>query len=430
MIHIRRRTVSVPQRLISTLTLIGLVLSMTVSVGQPRVARAVSSIVTNTNDSGPGSVRQAILDANGAAGADTITFGVAGTITLTSGELPITSDIGITGPGASSLTISGNNASRIFNITAGTVSIAGVTLSQGNVGGAAGSAIVNRGVLTVSNGRFVNNNRSSAGTIWSDGTLTVQESTFSGNVANNGPGIYAGGIVTIERSTFSGNNADVSDGGAIYAAGTMTISNSTFSGNSGGLGGGLVTGCGSSAAVTIINSTFAGNTAGSGGGIYRCSGSVTTKNTVFANNTGGNCVGIVSAGYNLSSDSTCGGIAGDRINTAPQLGPLQNNGGPTLTHALLTGSPAINAGTNIGCPAVDQRAIQRPLGLFCDIGAVELQQPLIQLGNYAWPDAMELTLTPVSTGVTNASVDEHLALQDQSAWFKFKVQPGANVSVA
>ncbi len=74
----RRRTVSVPQRLISTLTLIGLVLSMALSVGQPRVARAASFTVTNTDDSGPGSLRQAILDANAAAGADTITFGVSG----------------------------------------------------------------------------------------------------------------------------------------------------------------------------------------------------------------------------------------------------------------------------------------------------------------------------------------------------------------
>jgi HYR domain/Right handed beta helix region len=352
--------------------LVLLVLSM---LGPVLVVRAATLTVTNTNDSGAGSLRQAIA---GAASGDTITFAVTGTITLTSGELAINKNLTIMGPGAGNLTISGNNASRVFNITAGTVTISGLTVSSGNSN--PGSAVDNNGALTVTSSIIKNNSGSCCGAIYSTGTLSVDTSTFSNNTANNGPGIYAGGPVTISNSTFNDNSTASDDGGAVFANGAMTIANSTFSGNStspGHLGGGLVTGCGSSANVTITNSTFFGNSAGSGGGIYRCSGTVTIKNTIVANNSGGNCVGVSSAGNNLSSDGTCSPIASDLANTNPQLGPLQNNGGPTQTHALLTGSPAINAGSNTGCPSADQRGVSRPQAGTCDIGAFEVVAPVV-----------------------------------------------------
>ncbi len=155
---------------------------------------------------------------------------------------------------------------------------------------------------------------------------------------------------------------------------------------------------------SILNSTIAYNQRGD---VYSAgpSASLTLKNTIIAHNTGGlwkNCNGsgtVTSQGYNLSDDYTCGTwftASSDLNNTDPLLGPLQNNGGPTPTHALLPGSPAINAGSNAGCPATDQRNVFRPQGGACDIGAFEtvfLHLPLV----FRWPGgaaqhALHLTL--------------------------------------
>ena len=192
----------------------------------------------------------------------------------------------------------------------------------------------------------------------------------------------------ISRSTINGNSANAG-GGIDNNSGTLTISDSTFYGNSANFnrgnafGGGIVSG-----AATISNSTFGGNSAqgslGSfGGGIY---GDVTLQNSIVAHSpAGGNCAGqITSHGYNLSSDGTCNFNAhGDLNNHDPLLGPLQNNGGPTHTMALLPGSPAIDGGNPSGCTdgqghllKTDQRGAPRPdredkVG--CDIGAFERQ---------------------------------------------------------
>src|SRR5207249_1910027 len=112
-------------------------------------------------------------------------------------------------------------------------------------------------------------------------------------------------------------------------------------------------------------------------------GSVRLKNTIVANNTGGNCSDpVVSLGNNLDSGNTCALTGpGDLINVNPMLGPLQNNGGPTDTHALAAGSPAVDAAANAGCPATDQRGAARPFDgngdgtPTCDIGAFELNIP-------------------------------------------------------
>ena len=117
----------------------------------------------------------------------------------------------------------------------------------------------------------------------------------------------------------------------------------------------------------------------------RNDGGTQLKNTITANTTGGgNCLGsIVSLGHNLSSDGSCSlNATGDLTNTNPLLGPLQNNGGQTPTHALLPGSPAINHGDNSGCPATDQRDVARPQAGVCDIGAYE----------YVFPDRLLLPL--------------------------------------
>jgi hypothetical protein len=170
----------------------------------------------------------------------------------------------------------------------------------------------------------------------------------------------------------------------------LTITNSTISGNSAsfkgfGNGGGIYNG---NATLTITNSTISGNSAGSfdgfGGGIYLSVGTLQIENTILnASGTGGNIFNnsgtVVSHGYNLSSDDGGGFLmgTGDQINTDPMLGPLQDNGGPTVTYQLLTGSPAINAGDpNFAPPPFnDQRGpgYDRVVGGRIDIGSFEVQ---------------------------------------------------------
>jgi hypothetical protein len=211
--------------------------------------------------------------------------------------------------------------------------------------------------------------RDARGGIFNQATLTVSNSTFSGNSASsgNGGGIENFGSATVINSTFSGNSS-AGDGGGIANFNTLTVSFSNFSGNSVESGS-------------------------SGGGIYN-QGTLTLKSTLLANeSSGGNCYiysgTVTSDGYNLSDDSTCTfltatGDQNDVTGAATYLGPLKNNGGPTSTIALLTGSTAINAipvsptdecTDAFGNPVLtDQRGVTRPQGTGCDIGAFELVQ--------------------------------------------------------
>ena len=172
------------------------------------------------------------------------------------------------------------------------------------------------------------------------------------------------GIVTISGVTITGGN--LAQGGGLSNGGTLTLTNSTVSGNT----------------VSCTASGGTNSCGASGGGIFHddegAPPSLTA--TIVANQlAGGDCdTGgdtITSNGFNLDSDGSCGlSGAGDQSVVDPLLGPLQNNGGPTQTHALLTGSPAIDAVTS-GCPppATDQRGVTRPQGTACDIGAYELE---------------------------------------------------------
>src|SRR5207302_984726 len=232
----------------------------------------------------------------------------------------------------------------------------------------------------------------------------------SGNHGSVGGGVYNDGYsgtatLTVTNSTFSGNSVaapySVGSGGGIYNNGsygsaTLTVANSTFSGNSAGYldygWGGAIYNDGSlgSATLTLNNSTFGGNSAGyHGGGIYNGSGMVTIRHTILNAGALGenlfNAYGSVSSlGYNLSSDNGGGLLTatGDQINTDPLLGPLQDNGGPTFTHELLNGSPAIDAGdpnfnpNSFNPPMVyDQRGtgFNRVVNGRIDIGAFEVQ---------------------------------------------------------
>ena len=216
------------------------------------------------------------------------------------------------------------------------------------------------------------------GGIRSFGTLNLHNSTVSGNSATQrGGGISNRGRLNLDNSTLSVNKVSGDQGGGIYSCGTsVEIANSTLSANTAGSsglanGGAIYSSCGT---LTITNSTISDNNAGLGGGIWVVNIVVSLKNTIVANNTGGNCSGtITSNGQNLDSDNTCGLThPTDLPSVDPLLGPLQDNGGPTQTHALLPGSSAIDAGDDGAAPATDQRGVSRPQGAASDIGAFEL----------------------------------------------------------
>ena len=222
-----------------------------------------------------------------------------------------------------------------------------------------------------------------SGLFVTDSLLKISESTINNNHADKiGGGIYAHGNVNITDSTLNGNTAQ--SGGGIYSfQPTATIQNSTLSGNSSTLDGGAIF---SDGQVKITNTTISDNQAGrNGGGIYNNdNGTVEMTNSIFKTGASGanifnNGGTVTTHGYNLTSDSGGGhfNAIGDQIDTDPMLGPLQDNGGPTLTHELLTGSPAINVGTpNFTPPPLyDQRGVghDRVFGGRIDIGSFEVQ---------------------------------------------------------
>ena len=386
---------------------------------------AATITVINTNDSGPGSLRGALASA---VDGDTIDFSITtpATITLTSGQLLVNKSVTITGPGADQLSLNGNHVSRVFQIvfqlgSSKTVTISGLTITNGNVSGAfpdnSGAGIYNdRSTLTVNNCTLSGNSASNkGGGIYNNGgqlssaTLTINNSTISGNSAGlgGGGGIFndgtdvGSGTVTINNSTVSGNST-LASGGGIYNDSnrsghvTVTINNSTLSGNLATVNGGGIYNdafAPGSQTLTISNSTLSENSAPFGGGIAnRFSGPLTIGDTILKTGASGanieNLSGtVISLGYNLSSDAAGGdgstvpggllNATGDIRNTDPMLGPLQDNGGPTFTHELLTGSPAIDMGDPSFTPPpdYDQRGpgFPRVMNSRIDIGSFEVQ---------------------------------------------------------
>ena len=239
-------------------------------------------LVSNPADSGPGSLRWAIDQANIAAGADAIAFEASladQPIVLGGTELSVSDDLTITGLGADDLTISGNNASRVFSIAAGvTVGISGVTIASGAAD--FGGGIYNEGTLTLADCTFMNNSAWwNGGAICSyspdiefPSSLTITNSTFTGNYADDeGGGIWNDGLLTLADTTFSANES-WSTGGAIWNTGTVNITSGTFSGNQttygadgGGNGGAIANFYGGKLKVT--GSTFSQNAAGTGAAI-------------------------------------------------------------------------------------------------------------------------------------------------------------------
>ena len=244
---------------------------------------------------------------------------------------------------------------------------------SGNIVDDASGGIYNEsGTVTMTDGAVSNNTASrGGGGITNVATFNISKSTVEGNTTGaGGGGINNHGTLTLSDSTVS-NNAGTGRGGGIHNLGRLTLTNSTVSGNTvAGSGGGIYN---ESSIVTITNSTVSGNSAGRGGGGIYDADTVQLINTIIADNSPVNCFFVViSLGHNLDSDGTCGlGVAGDISGSNPLLGLLADNGGPTFTHALLPGSPAIDAGDDSAAPATDQRGVARPQGAASDIGAYE-----------------------------------------------------------
>jgi MYXO-CTERM domain-containing protein len=376
---------------------------MGVVAWQSGMARAGSFQVTNTLDSGDGSLRAAITSANLTAGPHTIEVTATGTIEVL-GSLPtLMKTVTITGPGADKLTIH----QQVLTVTVITISGAAVTLSGVTVSGgmASGISVDSTGSLVLRDSVITGNTSPMTGAaIYANGPLTIERSTITGN---SGTGVersavYAGADTTVIDSTIADNTGTA----IVFApsvARTLTIDRSTVSGNSGTGIGGLELRVG---AATISNSTFSGNTSGdfwtSNDGVtlkltnvtsmgsgtpallfdHPTGTTVSLLNTILAG-TGPRCSAAshpTSRGHNLASDMSCNlSDATDRMGTDPLLGPLQANGGATRTHALLATSPAINAGGGVALAAKDQRGLPRVQFAAADIGAVEVAEPVIAM---------------------------------------------------
>jgi predicted outer membrane repeat protein len=332
----------------------------------------------------------------------------------------------------------GGNGGGIYS--AGAVTIDGASVT-GNTAGHAGGGISNDGTLALTEANVVGNSTAAnepgddGGGVHNDGIASIDHSTIAENSGRVGGGLFnevgkslvitdsvvrdneagfGGGVgnspapdcptptgeVTIIRSTLSGNSAF--DGGAIWGGGgTATISESTISGNTAHTGGAVMHGCTlnltnstiagtiwSSAAIVATNATLVGAVGSKEG-----RGTLTLANTIIDTCDLSGHPAVNSMGHNLNSNGTCGLTGeGDLSGVDPLLGPLADNEWVTQTHALLAGSPAIDAGDNAACPPIDQRLVLRPQDgdgdgvAVCDIGAYEVRE--VAVGPTATPTVL------------------------------------------
>ncbi len=394
----------------------------TAAVGSRKsTVAAVITVVDALNDGSPGTLRHAISQA---LPGDTIDFAPNvisyGTINLSNSELVIDKDLTIQGPGANMLAVQrvGGMDFRIFSIINGArVDISGLTIANGSAFDDTGTTPekndgggiqVRNAELTLTDCEILDNSAAGAGggiDVYA-GTVTITDSTIRSNLAPLGGGImaYGGSTLTVTSSTISGNSAGNTAAIEIEDS-TASLINSTISGNLSTSGGGAINNAAApsqSSSLTIRNCTVAFNrdhgvlTIESGGGIAQ----TIIKNTIFDNIgaqnfiTSGSGASLMSLGNNFDGDGTSGftdGVNGDIVGSSgtpiyANLGPLADNGGLTMTHALLHGSRAIDAGDDSAAPLVDQRDSSRTGpeadgdgddSAISDIGAFEVQKYLV-----------------------------------------------------
>jgi len=381
--------------------------------------------------------------AGSSSDSDTISLtGLTGTITLGSALPNITSEMLIDGPGASQLTVSGNNSVRVFNLTlsSGLVSFSGLTIANGRANMDVGGGIYNQSSANVNvTGSTISNNVAVLGggiANSSTGTFTVINSTIRNNSAGTAGGCYNGmGTLNIISSTLNNNSAGSGNGGAINTgSNTLNIINSTLDSNTASGGGGGVFNNSPDAQINISQSTISQNIAFNGGGgvSNNNGGQVKFLNTIIAQNSSGigpdllgsfvslghNFLGDIasSSGFTPGTNNPNGDLVGSQF--APSLvvlGPLQNNGGPTQTRAVLPGSPAIDAGDNCvvlagGCLTTplttDQRGISRQVNSNVDIGAFESREFTISAtSGTPQSTAVNTLFAPLVVTVNSASGD-------------------------
>jgi len=385
-------------------------------------ARAGTFTVGTTADSGTTpcptpdatcSLRQLILYVHAHPSPPDTIIVPAGVYTLEQGQLPIDDSMSIVGAGAGSTVIQepvpsnrSTMGDRVFDIEAAggrptpTVSISGVEVAGGDanadnpVDQLSGGDVRNAGLLTLTDDWLTNGFACSGGGVANvGGTVTIERSLVSGNHSACGGG-DAGGV----------ENSGVPASGSVPdLPGHLLIDDSTVAQNDARLVGGVFSSNDPSNTLAVTNSTIASNTnqdegpglpaRGPGAGLGLAAGTARIQNSILAGNvelTGGlttptNCApgtSLTSLGNNIDSGIDCGlsdTIPGqnDQSDTNPLLGPLQNNGGPTMTMALAPGSPALGKipAHGAGCPSTDQRGVPRPQGTACDVGAFELQVP-------------------------------------------------------
>ena len=359
-------------------------------------AGADTRVVTNLNDSGAGSLRQALADANDGDVIDLT--GLSGTITLTSGALEIEDVVTITGPGPGVLTVSGNNASRVFNMEdalsgTGTVTISGITIANGNITDDSGaginfdcgrdsdnSLVVNNVVLTG------NTSADLGGALYFDrcegGSLTISNSAISNNQTtdDDGGGVWfdEGVAMTVVNTTISGNQSTGGAGGIIFDdGGQLVIRNSTISGNTAGdgPGGGIWVRGYVTESVTIANSTIAGNHAGDNGGGFatrRFFPLSILESTISGNTADGIGDGIYLGGYSAVPESN--GRIGNQDDA-----PAQIAADPTR-NVVLTGTIVAGNATGTDDIGTDPQDTAKFSASFSVLGGISTGMTLTDLG--------------------------------------------------
>ena len=396
---------------------------LSISALSIELAQAGNSVtVTSISDQpeqGLTTLREAIAEANTIANPminfDQTLFSVPQTILLENGELLISTNTTINGPGKDLLTVDGNENSRIFRIDDETdalinVEISGVTLTRGNGSSPAdtrtGGCVLSFESLTLNDSVVTQcDSVGNGGGIFTRfGSLNLNSSTLSANFSgNNGGGLYLrDASAMLSESTLS-NNSTLFSGGAVFVSRSshLELSNSTISDNSimasGSRGGGIFIDNNTSS-LFVQHSTIIKN---SRQGVFsRQSSLININNSIIANNTTDDCdftnINGNSINHNnLDSDGSCDVLASNHFTVIdPRLGPLSYNGGSTMTHLPLPGSPAIDNGDEALCLDFDQRSISRPQdgdgngSSFCDIGAVE---SLNLEGDFIFSDGFEIS---------------------------------------